>query len=509
MLSSVGYVWCNLLISNITTIAQLIRSILIQCDQRRPECGQCVRGRESCRGYRDEWDLVFRDQTARTIKRSKEQRAKGTTSPSTNNFLPIRHFTPDPNEIGVNYFLHNFVSGGNSPRGYFNYIPLIYHADREHPALVTSMAAVGLVALANSTQQPGLASHARAKYAEAICRVNTALTSPVESVKDGVLMAVISLGIFEHVSEHESWIRHVQGATALILARGKSQFSSSASIYMFNQVRADLILACMHSTKPFPQEMVELQKVATQYVDPSNTPWFLGVLGAQCANLLVDIWENHGGFSWSEYLEKAIILELDFQRTMEVLAAQEPYIITQDQSGDPSIIYNGRIDCYKDFWAIRVWNHTRSLRMILSEIMCYLLHKVLATETDPAVRAHLQLRFQDQLQTLSQLGNDFLATVPQASGYVGSTSTDCRSSADLSFQGGSVSGGYMLTWGLYMVGKCAITQKDTRKWIIQRLQHIGRDMHLSIAQHLLQDIMKIDQVADWCDDRCASTHFAL
>lgn len=107
--------------------------------------------------------------------------------------------------MGVNYFLLDFVSGGRSPsRGYLlNYIPTAsYSADLEHPTLVTSMAAVGLVALA--TQQPELVSHARNKYSEAIRHLNFALASPVEAVKDSTLMSVISLGVFEHISNSES-----------------------------------------------------------------------------------------------------------------------------------------------------------------------------------------------------------------------------------------------------------------------------------------------------------------
>jgi hypothetical protein len=75
-----------------------------------------------------------------------------------------------------------------------------------------------------------------------------------------------------------------------------------------------------------------------------------------------------------------------------------------------------------------------------------------------------------------------------------SSPSDPRPSVDLSFRG-NVSGGYMLTWGLYMVGKCAVTTKDTRRWIIQRLQGIGSSTGTSIALQLVEDIIKIDELA--------------
>lgn len=465
-----------------------------QCDQQLPHCGQCVRLRERCPGYRDEWDLVFRDQTGHTIKRFKERRAKNPASTELNGLALARRLSASADEIGVNFFLRNFVMDGQSPsRGYLDYLPSVYRADGEHPTLVASMAAVGLMALANSTQQSELASRARAKYSEAIRNVSTALASPVESVKDCTLMSVILLGVFEHVSEHESWVRHVQGAAALVVARGRSQFSSPVTIRLFNQVRADLVVVCLHGTKPFPEDMFELQEEAAKHTDTSSPFWLLGVLATRCTNLLMSIRKNTGEVPLSELLEEATVIGRDFQYALRILAIQEPYTTTRESGGDPNIIYNGRLDLYKGSWAIRVWNNSRSLQIILCEILCYLLNKVLATDLAPIIREHRKLKLQETLQTLSKLGDDILATVPQALGFVSSASGP-RPSIDLSFHG-SVSGAYILTWCLYMVGKCMVTKSETRKWVIRRLQDIGRNTGISIALQLVENIVKLDQWA--------------
>ncbi|KAJ5623872.1 transcriptional regulator family: Fungal Specific TF [Penicillium lagena] len=469
------------------------RAIKRRCDRQSPNCGQCIRLGEDCPGYRDEWDLVFRDQTDQTVKRYNAKKTKSATNDSP---PPTDSLSPSIDEIGVNYFFCNFVVGGqSSARGCLNYIPTVYRADSEHPTLVASMAAVGLVALANSTQQPELASRARAKYSEAIRNVNIALESPTESVKDSTLMSVISLGVFEHVSGYESWSRHVQGAAALVVARGKRQFSSPVAIRMFNQVRADLVLACVYGAKPFPKDMLELQEEAAKHTDPSSSFWLMGVLSTRCANLLMSVRKNKttGETPWSTLLDEASVIERDFQYILEVLAVQEPYTTMRESGGDPNMIYNGRFDLYRDFWAIRLWNNLRNLRMIVCEISCYLLNKFLATDLAPAVREHMELKLQMTEETLSMLAHDILATVPQASEYLSSASGS-RSSAGLPFQG-SVPGGYMLTWGLYMVGKCPITTSETRKWVIQRLQNIGRDTGISIALRLVEHIVKIDQWA--------------
>lgn len=357
------------------------------------------------------------------------------------------------------------------------------------------MAAVGLVALANATQRPELAGCALTKYSEAINNINAALASPVESVKDSTLMSVISLGVFEHVSRQESWARHVLGAAAIMVARGKSQFSSPVAIRMFNQVRADLVTACLHwrGARPFPEDMLELQGEANKHADMSNATWLVGVMGPRCAVLLTRVRKNNGGIPWTELLEEATVIERDLRHAVGILAIQEPYTTTRNSGWDPSIVYNGRLDYYRDFWAIRVWNNSRNLQMVLYEILCFLLNKVLATDLAPTAREHMELKLRETLQAQSKLGEDVLATVPQTLKFVSSTS-GAQSSVYPSFYG-SVSGGYMLTWCLYVVGTSVATKSEARKWIIRCLQDIGRNMGISMALELVEDVIKISQCA--------------
>ncbi|KAJ5095314.1 hypothetical protein NUU61_004670 [Penicillium alfredii] len=139
---------------------------------------------------------------------------------------PTHSLCPSVDEIGVNYFLYHLVIGGTSPSlGYLNCVPAIYSTDGEQPTLMASMAAVGLESLANA-QHPELATVARAKYWEAIDNVNMALASPTEAHKDSTLMALIALGLFEHVSDFEIWYRHIQGAATLVVSPGQKPILS-------------------------------------------------------------------------------------------------------------------------------------------------------------------------------------------------------------------------------------------------------------------------------------------
>ena len=405
---------------------------------------------------------------------------------------PTRGLNPSLDEMGVNYFLRDFVAGGRSPsRGYLNYIPTVYSADAEHPTLVASMAAVGLVALA--VHQPELAIHAHAKYSEAIRRVNNALASPVESVKDSTLMSVISLGVFEHVSNFESWVRHVKGAAALVIARGKSQFASRPAILMFNQVRADMSAVCIQSIQSFPDDMRDMQEEATKYTDPSDAFWLLGMLATRCATLFAGVTGKHNGMplpipiSWSYFLEDSIALQHDIQYVLDILTIQEPYLTIQESSVSANCIsYNGRYDLYKSSWAIRLWNNLRMVEIIVCEIICWLINKILVEDPAyPAVgRLELTSKLQYTMQIMSKRGDEILASIPQGLGLVSVPDADKP-------QQPNVSGGYMLIWNLYTVGKSPAISYQNRQWVIKQLRGISERASIAMAFQFAEDLVEI------------------
>ncbi|KAJ5933682.1 hypothetical protein N7454_006011 [Penicillium verhagenii] len=469
-----------------------------QCDKQVPHCGQCIRTREACPGYRDEWDLVFRDQTSDTIKRSRKVSEKkhyeihGAATDVNALTIPISGPNPNLVDLGVNYFLQDFVVGGQYPScGFLNYIPTAYSADAEHPTLLASMAAVGLVALA--ARRPELVRHARAKYSEAIQRVNDALSSPVDSLKDSTLMSVISLGVFEHVSNFESWVRHVKGAATLVVARGKSQFARRNAILMFNQVRADMSAACIHRVRPFPNDMLELQEEAAKYIDPSDAFWALGVLATRCATVFALAARKNNGIrcseSWFDFLKASIAIEDDFEFVLDVLAKQEPYKIIQESCERTRFIsYNGRYHLYRTSWAIRLWNNSRMVEIIVCRIICWLIDKVLEQDMpySDEGRVNLESKRQEAIQIMSRRGKEILATVPQGLGLVFLPSANKPEER-------SVSGGYMLIWNLYTVGKSPAISYQNRRWVVKQLKGISESAGITMALQLAEDVVRIDQ----------------
>jgi hypothetical protein len=269
---------------------------------------------------------------------------------------------------------------------------------------------------------------------------------------------------------------------------------------MFNQVRTDLVFACVHDNRPFPQDMWELQDEAMKYVDPSDAFWLLGMLAARHVNLLWEVRENNGEIPWTGFLEQVTTLQRDFQHVLGLLAVQEPYTSRQAADSDSNLFHNGRFDLYQSTWAIRVWNNARMAQMVICNIMYYILNKVLSTDLAPQTRAHLNLELRDSLQLQAQLAADMLGTVPQGLGLVSPTlmgnvpPVECSST--------NASGGFLLTWTLYTAGQSMAVKSKTRQWVVRRLQHIGQYAGNAVALQLLDVIVKVDKIRlkEECDD---------
>jgi hypothetical protein len=253
------------------------------------------------------------------------------------------------------------------------------------------------------------------------------------------------------------------------------------------------VLACFRGDEAFPEDILELQEEAAKYADTSTSWWIMGVLGTRCVIVLTKVREsmNREGFPWSELLDEACLLARDFEDLAGILAVQEPYITTRVSDWDSNLIYNGIYAVFKDAWAIRLWANLRTLQMVVYEIIYWILIKLLATDLEPAIREHTRVELQRTMHTLSRLGDDILAIVPQAMELVCST-PESGPPIGLSVQG-SVSGGYMMIWGLFMIGKSAATKRQTRKWVIRLLQDLGRNTGMSVALQVVQAAIEIDQ----------------
>lgn len=99
-----------------------------------------------------------------------------------------------------NYFIYNFVKTPTGPsRGYFAYIEDMFRDGSLDDALRAAITASGLAGKATTSKSSQLMAKARREYAIALQRINAALRSPAESLKDTILLAIIIIAVFETI----------------------------------------------------------------------------------------------------------------------------------------------------------------------------------------------------------------------------------------------------------------------------------------------------------------------
>ncbi|KAK3320025.1 hypothetical protein B0T19DRAFT_362086 [Cercophora scortea] len=270
---------------------QVCRTRRIKCDESRPTCNQCAKSRRQCPGYKDDFDLVLRNETTATQRRAqkagskkaaalaKQQRAAIPPSSrqpqtqqthSSQGLVPILPNTTDETLFTLPAALHipletratcNFVSNfvlmprqGTESVGFMDYlIPLLKASPDSHLQHAFNACALALLSNRGDAKDPSLPMKAYGEYTKALGATNAALRDPIESKTDAVLAAVLMLGMFENITARRigdfAWGSHIEGAIQLVKARGRKQIRTKTGLQLFIAVRTQLIVHGLTSAK--------------------------------------------------------------------------------------------------------------------------------------------------------------------------------------------------------------------------------------------------------------------
>lgn len=189
----------------------------------------CVRTKRNCPGYRDEFDLAWRDQTTvakKSVERGKrahkkEQRQYSSSSSTTQiiDFTPIleesREFTaptllptpsPSPTLRGppedhvLCFFFTRYVLPQRDPqarRGFLEYTLPIYSKSVPHSPLQLSIMAVATSMLSGSMNQGDDPPLARSFYLGAVSHMKERVSEVRGCADDELIMAVMLLQMYE------------------------------------------------------------------------------------------------------------------------------------------------------------------------------------------------------------------------------------------------------------------------------------------------------------------------
>ncbi|KAK0610468.1 hypothetical protein B0T17DRAFT_620944 [Bombardia bombarda] len=255
---------------------QMCRTRRIKCDETRPTCNQCTKSRRQCPGYKDDFDLMLRNETTATErraqksatttrKRQQQQIGQGTAATAAR-----RHATPAlqhmvkssalqpalqiPVETRAScYFVSNFVlvPRQGTARGFMDYlIPLLRAQGTADTHIRHAFNACALALLGNSRPSADggeeMGDKAVGEYTRALSATNTALRDPKTAKSDAVLATVLLLGMFESITAKKigefAWGSHIEGAIQLVKARGRKQLRTKTGLQLFVMVRRQLII---------------------------------------------------------------------------------------------------------------------------------------------------------------------------------------------------------------------------------------------------------------------------
>lgn len=112
-------------------------------------------------------------------------------------------------------------------------------------------------------------------YSTAIASLNAALATPATSARDGTLLSVLLLGLFEAVlfrgrQSPTSWTAHTHGALALLKLRGAEQFKTDLGRRLFVHAANNIRASCSQRAMLPPEELTQLQEQA--YADGQLDP---------------------------------------------------------------------------------------------------------------------------------------------------------------------------------------------------------------------------------------------
>ncbi|KAF2648901.1 hypothetical protein K491DRAFT_223155 [Lophiostoma macrostomum CBS 122681] len=262
-----------------------------KCDLVQPACTQCVRKNRVCTGYRNEQDLLFRNET-KLVMRKAQRKNDGTDSASSmfadqllqcQDLMHYQHPSRGAavEEEAVLHFFANynekfFLSDSEGGQGGFDYLLPVFQEDMNSGGPIPEIIrANGLAALGNAKGCPELLVAARAKQVKVLRQLNKRLQDPATSLSNSSILTCLMLGVFENIICDSPQVRtnkivlsgqitnhpsqcaqattyHLKGASALASLRGPSQFDDDIGHGIYARMRGSLLAHCLQTRQPLP-----------------------------------------------------------------------------------------------------------------------------------------------------------------------------------------------------------------------------------------------------------------
>ncbi|KAM3070065.1 hypothetical protein ACMFMG_003903 [Clarireedia jacksonii] len=521
---------------------QMCRTRRIKCDETKPTCLQCQKSRRQCPGYKDDFDLVFRNETKaterrarRSLKNKKSSNPTGSSSGtdaerkfsiistkghpeeddevdssvkmdlarvekgsdfSTSDGFMLQYGVTNPTEQQAPcFFMTNFVilPQNGMARGSFDWVLPLVKMESPNSPLSLSFQAVAMASLANRPNSRGsnLMHVAIEYYAKALKEVNLALQNPAQQKTDQTLASILLLGFFETITQEKqnitAWGSHIDGAVQLVKMRGKKQLRTKVGLALFQNVRGQMLVNCMSASKP-----------PTLGID-----WWLGdssrdQASATVSRLNLEVTELRSELNRvlmsqprtpetyeivSKMMQRALELEQEYERWEETQTKQTVAWVDNVPGGDmmKADVCPGRVDMYPDIYAAAQWNIARTSRIFIAAIVI----RGAAWICYP-----VDYRTTPEYAQMSRLGqemiNDIIASIPFNFGWHLDENGRLKAGDVMSGTDDvntvKALGGVFSIWPLLSVSCADYTTDSQRVWVKGRFKYIAEVMGLNQAK---------------------------
>nr|KMM72429.1 hypothetical protein CPAG_08723 [Coccidioides posadasii RMSCC 3488] len=503
----------------------------IRCDQSEPSCGQCLRANHICPGYRDQLDLLFRDETPKVTRKARTTskhaalgRFQSSVADQSSAIVEISRpeqvppiparpyqmtngtdpFSSRPLSLDLKHQALCFFASSYAPpprsfeTDYLGYTPLGQNVI-DNETLTICMTAVGLASLSNITKSRSMRLAAQEQYVHALPLIHGRLQNQEHARSIVTLDAVMLLGMFEVIAcrgarSLHTWRNHMSGAIALL----KLRLEDLPNFRAFIQVRAQIISGCLLSETYCPPLVGNLFENDRPSIPSAQiiTEKLTGLL-AKVANLRASIKEGVVS-SQFEILSMALGLRdrlLSFAQSLEKVY---PFHKAGDQDRQcaflsPEFVYGIHFDVYPDFYAASIWNGYRAGRITLSAAISKYFSQLNKTSLHHPGWDEIKAKVGNDIREIQQLARDICASVPFTLGMIhwDSNTVSVKSTST------NALGGFYMLWPLYLAAEATDTMPEIQAWAARQLEYIGHSLGINQAlwmASIIKEKSAIDEV---------------
>lgn len=296
---------------------------------------------------------------------------------------------PTIEQEATTFFFENFVlspRGTDTTRGYLEVAASMFDQAKHGSALRLATEAVAISAMANGARRKELTQLAARLYGRALAATQKAIQDPKEATSDATLLSILLFALYESItsSDHSNpaYAKHVEGAIAIVKARGVKQFDNPQSLSLFRSVRAQMLANAVQQHKPvddFPGPKGWLSDLPDIETDAAKLLECSIALPGFVSNAKYSL-QQHRTAASTKDIEKLLNQGLSFQQTLRKWELYMPskwtyqstpgVTCTVDQETvDDMEAWPGPMHTYEDINIASIRNNNRVNQMLCSSIV--------------------------------------------------------------------------------------------------------------------------------------------